>query len=146
MSLASLKSFNAWFTSQGGSLDESFISYAEFEEGGRGVIALKDIPENTTLFRLPRSLTLSTRTSSLPALIKNEWEKFGLGKGWVGLILCMLWEEDREGGKWNGYFESLPRNFETPMFWSREEIEWLKGTAVYGAMQFELYKCIYIPS
>ena len=28
--------------------------------------------------------------------------------------------------------EGLPRSFDTPMFWSEEEIEYLKGTAVYG--------------
>jgi hypothetical protein len=44
MSLVSLQSFNAWFTSQGGKLDESLISFQDFEEGGRGVVALRDIP------------------------------------------------------------------------------------------------------
>jgi hypothetical protein len=44
MSLASLESFNIWFTSQGGSLVEGLISFSEFEEGGRGVVALRDIP------------------------------------------------------------------------------------------------------
>jgi hypothetical protein len=44
MSLASLDGFNNWFTSQGGLVDSSLISFAEFEEGGRGVIALRDIP------------------------------------------------------------------------------------------------------
>lgn len=60
--------------------------------------------ENTTLFKLPRALVLSTRTSTLPKLLQEDWKKYGLGKGWVGLILCMLWEESRVDGKWKGYF------------------------------------------
>jgi hypothetical protein len=61
----------------------------------------------------------------------------------------MLWEESREDGKWRGYFgvwiqfnaastwlerllEGLPQTFETPMFWSEDEIKYLKGTAVHG--------------
>jgi hypothetical protein len=64
----------------------------------------------------------------------------------------MLWEEGREGGKWNGYFgkeisafaetmshyefttEGLPRTFETPMFWTDEELKQLEGTAVHGVV------------
>lgn len=122
MSLASLENFQEWFISQGGTFDSSLISFSEFEEGGRGVIALRDISvhsfrrvqlnelliypsqENTTLFKLPRSLTLSTRTSTLKSRIPDEWKRYELGKGWVGLILCMLWEEGQEGGKWTSYF------------------------------------------
>lgn len=43
MSLASLENFQEWFISQGGTFDSSLISFSEFEEGGRGVIALRDI-------------------------------------------------------------------------------------------------------
>ena len=61
--------------------------------------------KDTIIFTLPRSLTLSTRTSSLPSKFgERQWSKHGLHKGWIGLILCMLWEEaSGEEGKWNGY-------------------------------------------
>lgn len=49
MAVASLQNFRAWFTSQGGTFDASLISFSEFEEGGRGVIALQNIPVNLVL-------------------------------------------------------------------------------------------------
>lgn len=34
----------------------------------------------------------------------GAWRGLGLDRGWVGLILCMMWEEARGGGgKWEGY-------------------------------------------
>lgn len=46
---------------------------------------------------IPRNLTLSTRTSSLPEKFGHEaWTSAHLHKGWVGLILCLLWEVKNE--------------------------------------------------
>jgi hypothetical protein len=58
-----------------------------------------------TLFTLPRHLTLSTRTSSLPSLIgEDDWKKHGLDVGWAGLILCLMWEGARgTTSKWSTY-------------------------------------------
>ena len=61
--------------------------------------------KDTVLFTLPRSLTLSTRTSSLQSKVgARDWKKYQLHKGWVGLILCMLWEDHAgDEGYWKGY-------------------------------------------
>lgn len=96
-------------------------------------------------------MTLSTRTSALPALLGSvEWKRFKLDIGWAGLILCMLWEEAQGSlSRWSGYLcksitfgecyllntirsAILPTEFDTPMFWSNEELEELKGTSVVG--------------
>lgn len=34
--------------------------------------------------------------------------------------------------KWEPYIRTLPTTFDTPMFWSAEELEELQGTAVVG--------------
>ncbi|KAI0032909.1 SET domain-containing protein [Vararia minispora EC-137] len=122
----------SWFESHGGSFDESALQFVPIEGFGRGALALSDLPEGHVLFTLPRELTLSTRTSTLPARIGQEaWRERGLHIGWTGLILCMMWEEARgPASKWSVYLESLPRVFNTPMFWSPEEIEELNGTSV----------------
>lgn len=90
------------------------------EDGGRGAVALRDIEvsidgfpwpfnikclqEGHVLFTIPRSLTLSIRTSSLPKRLGDTWRKFELGDGWAGLILCVIWEEAQEAAsKWSGY-------------------------------------------
>jgi len=61
--------------------------------------------EGHTLFTIPRSLTLSTRTSLVPALLGPvKWKNHELDKGWVGLILCMMWEEAQgASSKWSRY-------------------------------------------
>lgn len=124
--------FVAWFQHNGGVLDTSMIAITDFPGSGRGAVALQDIPENHTIFMLPRSLTLSTQTSSLPSAFGfEEWRKHKLHKGWAGLILCMMWEEAQGNqGKWITYLASLPTQFDTPIFWSDEELQELQGTAV----------------
>ncbi|KAI0935355.1 hypothetical protein AcV7_003817 [Taiwanofungus camphoratus] len=121
-----------WFCAQNGTVDTAVMGLAHFPNHGRGAVALQDIPEGHTLFTIPRDLTLSTRTSSLPTRVGREaWRQFGLGTGWVGLILCMMWEESLgSSSKWSEYLSSLPASFNTPMFWSEEEVQELSGTAV----------------
>ncbi|KAL1945928.1 hypothetical protein VTO73DRAFT_1930 [Trametes versicolor] len=123
--------FVHWFQLQHGNLDTEKVGIVEFPEHGRGAIALQDIPEDYTLFTIPRELTLSTRTCSLPTLMGQAWKEHGLHEGWAGLILCMMWEESRgSDSKWSGYLATLPSSFDTPMFWGQEDLNELQGTAV----------------
>ncbi|EJF65011.1 SET domain-containing protein [Dichomitus squalens LYAD-421 SS1] len=120
-----------WFREQHGTLDTSSMGIVNFLGHGRGAIALKDIPEDYTIFSLSRDLTLSTRTSTLPTLMDKGWKEHGLHEGWVGLILCMMWEESRgPESKWSGYLAALPEKFDTPMFWPEDDLKELQGTAV----------------
>ncbi|KAI0745272.1 SET domain-containing protein [Earliella scabrosa] len=121
----------SWFERQHGTLDKTSMGIVDFPGHGRGAIALKDIPEAHTLFAIPRNLTLSTRTSSLPTLMGKAWKEYGLHEGWVGLILCMMWEESKGAeSKWSAYLAALPDKFDTPMFWSEDDLKELQGTAV----------------
>ncbi|KAF7967425.1 hypothetical protein HWV62_19045 [Athelia sp. TMB] len=130
--MADFRAFAHWAQSYKGFIDVSVMDVTTFPGEGRGVIALRDIPEGHTLFAIPRSLTLSTRTSILPALLGPiKWKNFELDKGWSGLILCMMWEEAQgTSSKWYPYLSQLPTAFDTPMFWSADELEELKGTSV----------------
>ncbi|KAH9946963.1 SET domain-containing protein [Amylocystis lapponica] len=127
-----LDPFVRWFCDHNGSVDTNSMGFADFPGHGRGAVALRDIPEGHTLFTIPRALTLSTRTSSLPARLgKATWAGFGLDIGWSGLILCMMWEEAQGAASmWSEYFDILPAVFDTPMFWSEDDLQELKGTAV----------------
>ncbi|OJT11683.1 Ribosomal lysine N-methyltransferase 4 [Trametes pubescens] len=123
--------FVDWFQSQHGNLDSAKVGIVQFPGHGRGAVALQDIPEDYTLFTIPRDLTLSTRTCSLPSLMGQAWKEHGLHEGWAGLILCMMWEESRGAdSKWSGYLATLPNTFDTPMFWGPEDLNELQGTAV----------------
>ncbi|PWN93175.1 SET domain-containing protein [Acaromyces ingoldii] len=82
------------------------------------------------------------------------WDK-DVGVGWLPLITTMMWERWRtspEGRsaweqrqqqqqqhsngsqsrsqEWGPYFDVLPKTFDTPMFWSSDELEELRGTTV----------------
>jgi len=118
-----MEGFINWFQSHEAQLDTSALGITEYSpsEGGRGAIALKDLPvcrhfvlfpsmdqlyqEGHMLFSIPRSLTLSTRTSQLPLLFGlDAWRKAGLHRGWSGLILCMMWEQaSGPSSKWQPY-------------------------------------------
>ncbi|KAI0314231.1 SET domain-containing protein [Amylostereum chailletii] len=121
-----------WFANQGGSFDTSALTFAPIDGYGRGALALRDLPEGYTLFSLPRELTLSTRTSSLLGRLgTSAWKEHGLHVGWAGLILCMMWEAALGAdSKWSAYLGLLPSSFDTPMFWTEEELMELKATAV----------------
>ncbi|KAJ6498807.1 SET domain-containing protein [Mycena sanguinolenta] len=121
-----------WFQSSGGNLDQSSVGFRVFPDCGRGAVALKDIPEGYVLFQIPRDILLSTETSTLPGLIGlDRWRETKMHIGWVGLIICMMWETAQgPKSKWSGYLDSLPKTFDTPMFWSDVELAELKGTSV----------------
>ncbi|KAJ6594439.1 hypothetical protein B0H19DRAFT_920100 [Mycena capillaripes] len=121
-----------WFQSSGGYLDKSSVGFMVFPGCGRGAVAVKDIPEGYVLFKIPRGLLLSTETSALPGRVGlDRWREAKMHMGWVGLILCMMWETAQgSSSKWSKYLESLPMTFNTPMFWSDLELEELKGTSV----------------
>ncbi|KIP06534.1 hypothetical protein PHLGIDRAFT_106911 [Phlebiopsis gigantea 11061_1 CR5-6] len=131
-SQAEIDAFVAWFQAQGATVDTTAMGLADIPGYGRGVVALRDLPAEHTLFTIPRDLVLSMRTSALPGKFgQAEWKKFGLCEGWTGLILCMLWEEARgASSKWHGFFPILPTAFDTPMFWDENDRAELKGTAV----------------
>ena len=96
-----------WFKSHSGTISANVaIHDFSLSEGGRGMIATRDLDEGDELFNIPRALLLSPRTSELPKLYgEREWRRFRLHKGWNGLILCMMWEEAAgQASKWAGYF------------------------------------------
>lgn len=127
---------------------------------GTGVVATTDLPAQALLFSLPRSLVLSTRTSQLPRLLLAhekahpipdvpKWDD--MKRSWTGLMVCMLWERarslssqwalgqtDEDGAlgqrgkqqQWGEYLQSMPQEFDTPMFWTPEELAWLQGTSI----------------
>lgn len=122
----------SWFQNNGGVVDLSSMDIITFpsSEGGQGAVAVKDIPvcsgyiypilfsefwlllfsfctmqEGHVLFTIPRALTLSTRTSTLPSRFGAEqWKDLKMDDGWVGLILCMMWEAAMgSSSKWSAY-------------------------------------------
>ncbi|KAF8813911.1 SET domain-containing protein [Phlegmacium glaucopus] len=134
MALDDMQNFFTWFKSHNGELDASSMDVIQFpaSEGGRGAVALKDIPEGHVIFTIPRSLILSTRTCMLPQKFGlDSWKKSSLHQGWAGLILCMMWEAAQGSqSRWSAYLDFLPKSFDTPIFWGEDDLAELKGTCV----------------
>ncbi|KAF9361702.1 hypothetical protein BGX26_000057 [Mortierella sp. AD094] len=119
--------FLAWLEANGASVSKS-ISLQDYssEGAGRGVVASADIKKDEELFSIPRSLLLSPETSELPKKIDLTSLQ-----GWNPLMMCMIYEYCRgEASHWKPYFDILPAEFCTPMFWSSEELQELKSTGV----------------
>ncbi|CAI2181597.1 11898_t:CDS:2 [Funneliformis geosporum] len=124
--------FIDWFCSNGGRISPkiAFNDYSS-ENAGRGVVAVDDIQPFEVLFSIPHSIVLSEKTSSLKDLISSdEFEKLDKVNSWFPLILCMMYESQMEDSLWKPYFDILPREFDTPMFWNEEELAELEGTNV----------------
>ncbi|KAF8948972.1 hypothetical protein BGZ47_000647 [Haplosporangium gracile] len=119
--------FLAWLAANGAAVSKSIAIQDYAAEGaGRGVVAIANINKDEELFSIPRPLLLSPETSELA-------KKLDLTtlEGWNPLMICMIYEYGRGAAShWKPYFDILPMEFSTPMFWSAEELKELAGTGV----------------
>ena len=113
-------------------------------------MATADIPEDTVLFTIPRRAIISVEASELsrriPDVFKdstsaledadNEADEEGDDTGvtpdaWVSLILVMIYEH-LQGDKspWKPYLDTLPKEFDTLMFWSESELSELQASSI----------------
>lgn len=111
-------------------------------------VAIEDIPANTTLFETPRRIILSTETSSLGKMLPGIFRGRGTcdtcwyGRkpcdsthkpldGWHSLMLVLLYEIFKgEASRWKPYLDLLPRKFDTPLFWTDDELRELDRTSL----------------
>ncbi|RBR25107.1 uncharacterized protein FIESC28_02015 [Fusarium coffeatum] len=130
--------FLQWFRSLPGATFSEDIKIVDLRDrnAGRGIIALKDIPAETTLFTIPRKGIINTETSELTKKIPDV---FDLDKpeeddvpgldSWSSLILIMIYEYlQGDNSQWKSYFDVLPSSFDTPMFWSENELDQLQAS------------------
>lgn len=105
---------------------------------GRAVVASKDIEPDEELFKLPRTVLLGVENCSLVRDKEDSLEKLLDLTQWEALIIVLLyeWLVKKDASTWKSYFDILPINdpenyrFNQLMFWSEEEIEWLKPSLI----------------
>ncbi|KAF9929839.1 hypothetical protein FBU30_001152 [Linnemannia zychae] len=119
--------FLEWLAANGATVSKSIALQDYSADGaGRGVVAVADINKDEELFSIPRPLLLSPETSELT----KKLDLTSL-EGWNPLMICMIYEYGRGAeSKWKPYFDILPMEFDTPMFWSAEELKELAGTGI----------------
>lgn len=136
--------FLTWFKSVGGEFRDDLVEIKDLRsrDAGRGIVAVKDIPSETTLFTIPRNAIINVETSKLATLLPGVFDgtlthavddddEIEPLDPWASLILVMLREYlQGEDSYWKPYFDILPTEFDTPIFWSESELEELKGTVL----------------
>ncbi|KAK7209155.1 hypothetical protein V2G26_016333 [Clonostachys chloroleuca] len=139
-------SFLSWFKSLEGASFSDAIQIVDLrsKNAGRGIVATQDIPADTTLFEIPRKAIINVQTSELPsklpAVFDPESEAMDVDgdvspqlDSWSSLILIMIYEFLRgQGSQWKPYFDVLPEEFNTPMFWSDSDLDALQASATRG--------------
>ncbi|XDG01591.1 hypothetical protein ABKA04_001206 [Annulohypoxylon sp. FPYF3050] len=145
-------SFLEWFKSWPGATFHPDIKIEDLRNtgAGRGIVATADIPEDTVLFNIPRTSIINTQTSDLPKRIPQVFETTGLEDAdneadedgsetsgppdnWISLILVMIYEYlQGDKSRWKPYFDVLPTQFETLMYWSEQDLQELQASAMVG--------------
>lgn len=101
------------------------------------IVAVKDIPQDATLFTIPREAIINTQTSKLAERLPGAFDAPADDEdaepldSWGSLILVMLYEYlQDDASNWKPYFDVLPSTFDTPIFWSEDELKELQGTCL----------------
>ncbi|KAI2465193.1 SET domain-containing protein [Annulohypoxylon bovei var. microspora] len=146
--------FLEWFRAWPGATFHPDIKIEHIREKGRGIVATADIPEDTVLFTIPRTAIINTQTSDLPKRIPQVFETTGLEDAdneadedgsetsgppdnWVSLILIMIYERlQGDKSRWKPYFDVLPSQFETLMWWSEQDL----GELAYSSILTKIGK------
>lgn len=145
----SSEDFLNWFQSQPGALFHSAIQLTDLREKGegRGIIATSDIPAETELFSIPRQNVINVENSDLSKKLPKIFstltpeddeakdgadnEDIEMPNPWLDLILVMIYEYFQgDASAWKPYFDVLPHNFDTLMFWTDDELNDLQASAV----------------
>ena len=93
-------------------------------------VATQDTAEDEELFAIPRSSILTTETVDLPKEIREI-----IDDPWLALILAMVYDYNLGvASPWRPYWDVLPTEFDTLMFWSEQELSELEGSAVVNKL------------
>lgn len=86
-----------------------------------GVYAKNEIDEDVILCNLSRNCILSCKNCGIADLL----EMSGLD-GYFGLTIALMYELALdERSAWYGYLQSLPKEVDIPLFWNREQVDFL---------------------
>lgn len=118
--------FVNWLTANGVTLSPKIALHDYRAEGqGRGVIAIDDIGKDEVLFTIPRNSLLAVDNDDTFSQLISDENDFGT---WLNLMAYMMVVS--ESSRWKPYYNMLPKSFNTPMFWSDEQINMLQGSAL----------------
>ena len=92
------------------------------------LVTLEDIEEDEELFTIAHSDILTVQNSGLQKLKPVMLQHLD---AWNSLVLVMIYEDGLETkSRWWPYLSILPKQLDTLIYWSREELAELQGSAV----------------
>ncbi|KAJ6264831.1 hypothetical protein Dda_0984 [Drechslerella dactyloides] len=104
------------------------VLVSKSDPGTHTISSTEPIPASTTLLSIPISATLCITNGALlqraPALADRSQ--------WPAMILTVMYENSLPDSKWRTYLDNLPREFDTLMYWTDDELKELEGSAVLG--------------
>jgi N-lysine methyltransferase SETD6 len=103
-----------------------------FEMANCIVVASSTLEANEALFRIPYSLILCSFTSSCPQTLLHPLQLDNKRRThWFKQILVLLYERALGAeSKWAPYVAILPQEFDTPIFWTADELAELQACDV----------------
>lgn len=131
------RAFVQWLTESRGYTISPKVAVHDYraQGQGRGLIAVKAIEEGEDLFTIPRSrvIAIDSDTQSDGGLVDKVPElKDGTLDDWSALILYLMYHISKND-TFKPYFDVLPTQFSTPMFWEDNEAErLLQGSTLVG--------------
>ncbi|VDM56173.1 unnamed protein product [Angiostrongylus costaricensis] len=109
------------------------VTVAECREvGGLGLLAEIDVPEKECCLTVPRHAIISTDLAKKSSL-KNLFERDSIVRNManVGLALFICTQRVKSDSKWTSYLNVLPNVYTTPLFYTEEELQYLKPSPVF---------------
>ncbi|KOS16992.1 Ribosomal N-lysine methyltransferase 4 [Escovopsis weberi] len=131
--------FFKWFIGFPGTTFSDSLNIVDLRSrnAGRGIMATQDVPADTVLFTIPRSMILNPDTFALREpqgkILRAFKDEHGGPEGqpspWPLMIMILMSEffQDQRS-RFLPYIEVLPGAFETPMFWTEEELAQLQAS------------------
>lgn len=119
--------FIQWLREKGVAVDN--VGIAHFSEGDWGLKAEKDIKDGELWLSVPREIMLSSlhpSSTRLAEILKTD----PISKHMPQVFLALLVLEERlnPDSEWTAYFNILPSEYNTVLYFSPDELEFLKGS------------------
>ncbi|KAL6727762.1 hypothetical protein Aduo_009610 [Ancylostoma duodenale] len=127
-----LKAFLAWADQVG--IKRYGVTVAECKEvSGLGLLAEKAISEKERCVTVPRLAMISTDLARKSSVLKKVFERDIIVQNManVGLALFLCAQRVKKDSRWTAYLNVLPSTYTTPLFYTEEELQYLKPSPVF---------------
>lgn len=98
---------------------------------GLGLVAERQVNAGEEVVTVPEALWINMATVQASPRIGPFSKDL---KPWVAISLFLIHEFYDPNSKWRPYLDSLPKTLDSPLLWSEEELEELRGTQLLGSV------------